>query len=87
MLDRAARWLKPGGTMVYAVCSLEPEEGEAVVKAFLDAHPAFEIVPVEAEILPAGLSPAAEGWVRILPGQIDDPEGAGGFFLVRVRHS
>ena len=87
MLDRAARWLKPGGTMGYAVCSLEPEEGEAVVTAFLDAHPAFEIAPIEADMLPAGLSPAAEGWVRILPGEIDDPEGADGFFLVRFRHS
>ena len=31
MLARAAGWLKPGGTLVYAVCSLEPEEGEQVV--------------------------------------------------------
>ena len=87
MLDRASRWLKMGGTMVYAVCSLEPEEGEAVVKTFLDAHPAFEIAPIDGEILPLGVAPAPEGWVRVLPGQIDDPEGADGFFLVRFRHS
>ena len=33
MLERAAAWLKPGGALVYAVCSLEPDEGEAVVAA------------------------------------------------------
>ena len=40
LLDRAAPWLKPGGTLVYSVCSLEPEEGEQVVDAFLAANPA-----------------------------------------------
>ena len=35
MLLRAADWLKPGGSLVYSVCSLEPEEGEAVADAFL----------------------------------------------------
>ena len=34
MLARAADWLKPGGRLVYSVCSLEPEEGEEVVQAF-----------------------------------------------------
>ncbi len=35
LLDRAAPWLKPGGSLVYAVCSLEPDEGEAAVARFL----------------------------------------------------
>lgn len=87
MLDRASRWLRPDGTLVYAVCSLEPEEGEAVAQSFVETHPAFVIDPVEAHILPEGLAPATEGWVRVLPGQIADPGGADGFFLVRFRHS
>src|SRR6185312_15172083 len=35
LLDHASQWLKPGGTLVYSVCSLEPQEGEDVVRAFL----------------------------------------------------
>jgi 16S rRNA (cytosine967-C5)-methyltransferase len=87
MLDRASRWLKPGGTLVYAVCSLEPEEGEDVVRGFFADHPAFTIAPIDVTILPAGLTPSAEGWLRILPGQIADPGGADGFFIVQFRHS
>lgn len=87
MLDRAARWLKPGGTLVYAVCSLEPEEGEAVARGFLESHPAFAVAPIESEALPAGLATAPEGWLRILPGEIADPGGSDGFFIVRFRHS
>ncbi|MGJ8536738.1 MAG: RsmB/NOP family class I SAM-dependent RNA methyltransferase [Parasphingopyxis sp.] len=87
MLDRASRWLKPGGSLVYAVCSLEPEEGEAVAKDFLAGHPAFAIEPIDAAPLPSGLTPSPEGWLRILPGRIADPGGADGFFIVRFRHS
>ena len=39
MLDRAAELVKPGGTLVYCTCSLEPEEGEAQVAPFLERHP------------------------------------------------
>ena len=34
LLDRAADWVKPGGHLLYAVCSLEPEEGEAQIPPF-----------------------------------------------------
>lgn len=87
MLDRASRWLKPDGTLIYAVCSLEPEEGEAVAKDFLANHPDMAIEPVDPSMLPKGLSPSPEGWLRILPGQIADPGGADGFFIVRFRKS
>lgn len=56
ILARAAQALKPGGTLVYAVCSLEPEEGEGVADAFAASHPGFE--PVER--------------VRSLPGEPGD---------------
>jgi 16S rRNA (cytosine967-C5)-methyltransferase len=39
MLDRAAQWVKPGGMLVYATCSLEPEEGEVQAADFRARHP------------------------------------------------
>jgi len=46
ILHSAARLLKPGGRLVYATCSLLPDENESVVKTFDAAHPEFEPVPV-----------------------------------------
>lgn len=46
ILDSAARLVKPGGRLVYATCSLLPEENEAQVEAFLAAHPEFQVVPL-----------------------------------------
>jgi 16S rRNA (cytosine967-C5)-methyltransferase len=42
-LARLATLVRPGGTLVYAVCSTEPEEGELVIKDFLNNHPEFAI--------------------------------------------
>jgi 16S rRNA (cytosine967-C5)-methyltransferase len=49
LLTRTAPFLKPGGTLVYAVCSLEPEESEQLVDAFLQKHPEFAIHPGSLE--------------------------------------
>ncbi|MGF1549519.1 MAG: RsmB/NOP family class I SAM-dependent RNA methyltransferase [Sphingomonadaceae bacterium] len=88
MLGRAAGWLKPGGTLVYAVCSLEREEGEEVARAFLKASGDCGLDPISAGELPAGLAPSAEGWLRILPGWLAEKGGADGFFVARfVRNS
>ena len=75
MLARAATWLAPGGRLVYASCSLEPEEGERVV----EAGP-LAIDPVRADELPHGIAPAPQGWVRVLPAV-----GLDGFFIARLR--
>ncbi len=44
LLDRTARYLRPGGSMVYSVCSTEPEEGDEVIRFFLQSHPDFSII-------------------------------------------
>ncbi|QPQ56319.1 RsmB/NOP family class I SAM-dependent RNA methyltransferase [Allosphingosinicella flava] len=85
MLARAAGWLKPGGTLVYSVCSLEPEEGERVVEAFREAHPDFEILPIRPDEMADGTAPSQEGYLRILPGALAEQGGADGFFMVRMR--
>jgi 16S rRNA (cytosine967-C5)-methyltransferase len=82
LLDRAAQWLKPGGTLVYSVCSLEPEEGEQVIRAFVERHPKFEIGPLSA--LPGFVPAAEEGWARILPGLLEAEGGLDGFFMARL---
>jgi 16S rRNA (cytosine967-C5)-methyltransferase len=86
MLGRAAEWAKRGGgTLVYSVCSLEPEEGEAVAKAFLASRIDYETAPIEADELPGGLAPGPEGWLRILPGALEAQGGADSFFIARFR--
>ena len=84
LLDRSARWLGPGGTLVYAVCSLERAEGEDAIAAFLQRNPDFSIAPPMDGELPAFVPAAAEGWVRILPGLIEDRGGLDGFFIARL---
>lgn len=67
LLDRAAATVAPGGRLVYATCSSEPEENEAVVAAFLDTHSGFRAAPPPA--LPAAVETLidASGMLRTLP--------------------
>lgn len=85
LLDRASRWLNAGGLPVYAVCSPESEEEEAVAQTFIAGCPDFtpEAIP-SRYCLQASLHPP-RGWLRVLPGQIADPGGADGFFVACFR--
>ena len=58
LLDDAAALVRKGGRLVYATCSLFPEENEAQVQSFLGRHAAFALVPL-ARAWPQGASPAA----------------------------
>jgi 16S rRNA (cytosine967-C5)-methyltransferase len=80
LLERAAGWVKPGGQLIYAVCSLEPEEGEEQA-----AQLGLTLDPIAASELPAGLAPAAEGWLRTDPSMLADAGGLDGFFIARWR--
>ena len=85
LLDAAGRRVKPGGRLVYCVCSLEPEEGEAQVAAFLKRAPEFALEPVAPG---EGGAPEASrletGALRILPHH---RAGGDGFFIARLRRS
>jgi 16S rRNA (cytosine967-C5)-methyltransferase len=83
-LDHVSQFVKPSGVLVYAVCSMEPEENEAVTAAFLRDHLEFTI-----EKIPAGLHPQIrslmnpDGHLRTFPHL----HAMDGFFAVRFRRS
>ena len=82
LIDAAADRVRPGGRMIYSVCSLETEEGEAQIRGFLARRPDFTLVPMtpgEGGAPPASLAP--EGWLRILPHHLEG--GIDGFFIAR----
>lgn len=82
LVAKAAGWLNPGGVLVYAVCSLEAEEGEEQA-AWIDAELGLTAAPIMAEELPAGIAPTVEGWLRTHPGMLADEGGLDGFFVAR----
>ncbi|WP_076744571.1 RsmB/NOP family class I SAM-dependent RNA methyltransferase [Sphingomonas jeddahensis] len=84
LLDRAAAWVRPGGALVYATCSLEPAEGEEQLARFLSAHADYRIDSPQAGELPEGITLHADGYVRTLPGTLADAGGCDGFFIVRL---
>jgi 16S rRNA (cytosine967-C5)-methyltransferase len=84
LLSRALHWLKPGGSLVYSVCSLESQEGGEVIGDFLKGNPDFKIDPPEPQELPDFVTQSPEGWVRILPGLLEAEGGLDGFFMARL---
>lgn len=84
LLDHTLDLLRPGGRLVYAVCSLLPEEGEAQIAALLERHPGLM---VEAPDLP-GIDTAwitSEGGLRLRPDYWPELGGMDGFYMARIR--
>ncbi|MER3501472.1 MAG: 16S rRNA (cytosine(967)-C(5))-methyltransferase RsmB [Candidatus Fervidibacterota bacterium] len=82
LLEASAPVVRKGGVIVYATCSLEPEEDEEVVKAFLERHPEF-VVDDPRPFLPAEIPEAVtqEGFLRLYPHK----HTTDGVFAVRLR--
>lgn len=87
LLGRVASWVKPGGTLVFATCSLERAEGEVQAEAFLASQPGFVLEPATTEELPVGIVPHERGWVRTWPGTLAEQGGCDGFFVARFRRA
>ncbi len=89
LLDRAVELLKPGATLVYCVCSLEPEEAEDQIAALLARDPRVVRWPVTAQDA-CGRAEfiTADGDLRTLPPQLPDPDprwgGLDGFYAARL---
>lgn len=85
MLDKAVELTKPGGVLVYAVCSLLPKEGEEQIDGLLARRADVERVPVEPDEV-AGLPVInRRGEIRCLPHRLAEDGGMDGFFACRLR--
>jgi 16S rRNA (cytosine967-C5)-methyltransferase len=89
LLDRAVDLLKPGATLVYCVCSLEPEEGVNQIAALLARNTSIAHKPIAAhEVCGHAEFVTADGDLRTLPLQLPDPDprwgGLDGFFAARL---
>ncbi|WP_066798229.1 RsmB/NOP family class I SAM-dependent RNA methyltransferase [Sphingomonas soli] len=87
LLHRASGWVKPGGILVYATCSLEPQEGELQLERFLAHHPGFAIDPERADELPEGVEALENGTLRLHPGMLAAKGRLDGFFIARLRRN
>jgi len=79
LLEQAAGLLTPGGILVYATCSLEPEENEEVIALFLDRHPDFMTEDCTPFLPPPARELVRDGFFAPLPGPAID-----GFFGARL---
>jgi 16S rRNA (cytosine967-C5)-methyltransferase len=88
MIDHAATMVAPGGVLVFAVCSLEPEEGVEQVEAFLRRTPSFTRAPITAEEVFGHAEWLSDvGDLRTLPCHLSDKGGMDGFYAARLRRN
>ena len=84
LLSQVARAVKPGGLLVYSVCTVTPEECDGQVQQFLATHPEFRPErPPPGWALPSAESECIDsrGWLRTSPSR----NATDGFFAVRLR--
>lgn len=82
ILDQAASWVKPCGSLVYATCTLHPAENESVIQNFLSQHSDWTIAPISTRHA-AAIAPflTPEGWAKVLPHQ----HQMDGFFMIKLK--
>jgi 16S rRNA (cytosine967-C5)-methyltransferase len=85
LLDAAAEMTAEGGILVYAVCSLEPEEGEEQVTAFLRGRRDFARIPIAPEEIFDAAFVSLAGDLKTLPFYWGERGGMDGFYAARLR--
>ncbi|HUO01189.1 MAG TPA: hypothetical protein VMU31_00305, partial [Rhizomicrobium sp.] len=86
LLESAARMVEPGGLLVFAVCSLEQEEGEEQVAAFLSGHREFRHEPATpSDVFGHGEWITPQRDLRTLPCHLKDRGGMDGFYAAKLR--
>jgi 16S rRNA (cytosine967-C5)-methyltransferase len=88
LLDAASAMVAPGGLVIFAVCSLEPEEGPEQIAHFLRRHDEFRRVPVLSdEIFGLAELITFDGDLRTLPCHLKEQGGMDGFYAARLMRS
>ena len=88
LIYAAAKLVRPGGHLVYAVCSLQPDESQRVVNKFLLNNDQFKrdpVTAVEVENISEFITPAGD--IRTLPSHWEEWGGLDGFFAARLKRS
>ena len=80
LLEQVATWVKPGGVLVYATCTVNPPENEGIIQPFLESHPDWQIEP-PAPNSPVAAFTTSAGWMKVWPHLYH----MDGFFMVRLR--
>ncbi len=80
LLEHTSTWVKPGGTLVYATCTLHPQENEDVIIPFLEHHSHWEIDPPPPHSFLSAFS-TSKGWMKVWPYRYH----MDGFFMVRLK--
>ena len=78
IINNAARYVKPGGLLLYSTCTLVQAENEGIVEEFLRTHPEFTTEPLP---LPEMFPKNENGMLALVPGEYDTD----GFFICRLR--
>lgn len=84
ILSTASKLLKPEGILVYSTCTLEYEENQGVIEAFLQKHSQFELDPSITQSVPqelVNMMNMPDGMIRILPHYYDSD----GFFIAKLK--
>ncbi|MDB9315003.1 16S rRNA (cytosine(967)-C(5))-methyltransferase [Spirulina sp. CS-785/01] len=79
LLNNTSQWLTPQGVLVYATCTLNPAENEAIIEQFLARHPHWHIIPPDTNS-PLSRWTHPQGWLKVLPHHHD----MDGFFMVKL---
>ena len=80
ILKNQARYVRPGGVLIYSTCTLVRRENEGVVEKFLKSNPEFCLEPLK---LPAEFAENTTGMLTLVPGEHDTD----GFFIARLRRT
>ncbi|CCQ50230.1 16S rRNA (cytosine(967)-C(5))-methyltransferase [Crocosphaera watsonii] len=80
ILNQAAQWVKPQGTLVYSTCTLNPPENQEIIQIFLSTHSHWKIEPPNPHW---AFSPflTSSQWIQMLPHKQDSD----GFFMVKLK--